>query len=210
MSVRVEKYGGSSLATTERIYKVAAHAIAEARTNQVVLVVSAMGHETDRLRSVARDICKGKPPKPELDQILATGEIVSSAFVSMAIQSLGGDAVSLLGNQIGLETDSRHGDARIKGIRGVDRIHEPLCKGKIVVVAGYQGVAEGGEDIAALTLIHPIAQEALARARAVRSLKNARVNIEMFSSDGSLMLAVKLSSLRRAASAIAKEFGMLD
>src|SRR4051794_19488686 len=127
--------------------------------NQVIIVVSARGDTTDELISLAREISE-KPPAREIDMLLSTGEQISIALMAMAIQSLGEPAISFTGAQIGIVTDSYHTKARIKNI-STDRMQGALDEGKIVIVAGFQGIDEnynittlgrGGSDTTAVAL----------------------------------------------------------
>jgi len=148
----VQKYGGSSVATFERMKKIAAHVTETAKSKKVAVVISAMGDETNRLKQLAKEASEGTPPEAELDKLLATGEGQSAALLVMAINALGQKAVSLAGFQIRLETDPTYGKAKVKGIRNIDRIKELLDKDTIVVVAGFQGVIEGTDEIVTLGL----------------------------------------------------------
>lgn len=150
MNIRMMKFGGTSVGNVEQIRKVAAYVIQAAKKDRVVVVVSAMADTTSRLKILVREICLGKPPAQERDQVLATGEVISAALLVMAIKDQGGEAVSLSGHQIGIETEERHGEARIRGLRGLDRIKQALAQGKIVVVAGFQGVVKEKDVIATL------------------------------------------------------------
>src|SRR5262252_1289251 len=117
----VQKFGGSSVATAERIMAAARRAIrAKQAGNKVIVVVSARGDTTDELISLAREISE-QPPAREMDMLLATGEQISIALMAMAIQSLGVPAISFTGAQIGIVTDSFHTKARIKNISTVGR-----------------------------------------------------------------------------------------
>lgn len=139
----VQKFGGTSVATAERIHAAARRAIkAQQAGNQVVVVVSARGDTTDELISMAREICDQPPPR-EMDMLLATGEQISIALLAMAIHSLGGTAVSFTGAQVGIVTDSTHTKARIKSI-STARMRQALAAGSIVIVAGFQGIDEAG------------------------------------------------------------------
>jgi len=139
----VQKYGGTSVANPDRIANVANRALKGVMDgNKVVVVLSAMSGETDRLINLAREL--GDPPDPrELDVLLATGEQVTVSLFSMFLRSQGVDATSLLGHQACIYTDHSYGRARIIGI-DTGRIREELKKGRIVTVAGFQGVDEGG------------------------------------------------------------------
>lgn len=148
MAVIVQKYGGSSVADTERVMAVARRVVDTARQgHQVVVVVSAQGKTTDQLIAKAKEISKN-PPKRELDMLLATGEQASIALLAMAIDSLGQPVISLTGPQGGILTDTQHTKARIRMVNG-DRIREELQKGQVVIVAGFQGLTPNN-DIATL------------------------------------------------------------
>ncbi|MCJ7545012.1 MAG: aspartate kinase [Phycisphaerae bacterium] len=143
MSIVVMKFGGTSVADAGRIRAAARRAIqTHRRGHQVVMVVSAMGETTDHLLDLARQISPD-PPKRELDQLLATGEQVTISLVAMALEEMGARAISFTAGQIGLVTDDIHTKARIKSI-DVRRIREQLDAGRIVIVAGFQGVTESG------------------------------------------------------------------
>ena len=140
----VQKYGGSSLADAEMVRAVAERiCAARAAGADVVVAVSAMGDGTDELISLARNVVgdAGPPDPRELDTLLSTGELVSSALVAMAIRARDHDVVSLSGIQAGIKTDSRHGSARIADIDPT-RIQRELDRGRIVVVAGFQGLSD--------------------------------------------------------------------
>lgn len=160
MALIVQKFGGTSVATPEKIQAAARKAIrTQQEGNQVVVVVSAMGHETDHLIDLARKLNE-QPPAREMDMLLSTGEQVSVALMAMAIHSFGHQAVSLTGAQMGIRTDSSYTKARIKTI-STDRIRKHLDAGKIVIAAGFQGVDDefnittlgrGGSDTTAVAL----------------------------------------------------------
>ncbi|MBS0208323.1 MAG: aspartate kinase [Planctomycetes bacterium] len=160
MPLIVQKFGGTSVANSEKILAAARKAIrAHQNGNQVVMVVSAMGHSTDVLVDLANAI-NDNPPAREMDMLLSTGEQVSVALMAMAIHSLGYQAVSMTGAQIGIETDSTHTKARIRKI-STDRMRAALNDGKIVIAAGFQGIDEnynittlgrGGSDTTAVAL----------------------------------------------------------
>lgn len=140
----VQKFGGTSVADTEKIKKVADAVIREKNLgNDVVVVVSAMGHTTDYLVKMASEI-SATPSAREMDMLLSTGEGVSMALLAMAIQSKGYDAVSLNAMQIGIMTENVHQKARIVDIK-TDKLRKNLDEGKIIVVAGFQGITEHGE-----------------------------------------------------------------
>src|SRR5690606_38354547 len=135
--------GGSSVANPERIENVANRIMAcRAQGNDVVVVVSAMSGETDRLIGLAKQIA-GRPTGRELDVLLATGEQVTIALLSMALQKRGCPARSYTGPQVNILTDSAFNKARILNIDGA-RIRKDLAEGKVVVVAGFQGMDEHG------------------------------------------------------------------
>ncbi|MFM9994791.1 MAG: aspartate kinase [Phycisphaerales bacterium] len=164
----VQKFGGSSVADPDRIRRCAQRAYDTRRGKSgaggggevdVIVVVSAMGKTTDRLIELAQEITP-QPPKREMDQLLATGEQVSIALTAMALETLGQPAVSLTGPQVGFNTDSAHTKARIRSINE-QVIRKHLADGRVVVVAGFQGVApdgsittlgRGGSDTTAVAL----------------------------------------------------------
>ncbi len=160
MSLIVQKFGGTSVADVEKIQAAARKAIrAQRQGHQVVMVVSAMGKNTDTLLGLAGEICD-HPPAREMDMLLSTGEQVSVALVAMAIHSLGAKAVSLTGGQIGMKTDNSFSKARIQSI-STERIEGLLSDGNIVVAAGFQGIDDdlnittlgrGGSDTTAVAL----------------------------------------------------------
>jgi aspartate kinase len=160
MPLIVQKFGGTSVANAEKIRAAARRAIrAQQQGNQVVMVVSAMGHQTDHLVDLAKQV-SDNPSAREMDMLLSTGEQVSVALMAMAIHSLGAEAVSLTGAQIGIRTDSTHTKARIQSI-STDRMRKLLDDGKIVIAAGFQGIDEdfnittlgrGGSDTTAVAL----------------------------------------------------------
>jgi aspartate kinase len=142
----VQKYGGSSLADAELIHNVASR-ISDRKDEgvDVIAVVSAMGDSTDELIALSEAVTGGKTPDArEMDTLLSTGELVSSTLMAMALKSRGYDAISLSGVQAGIKTDLVHGSARIADINA-DRLHRELDAGRIVIVAGFQGLAESGD-----------------------------------------------------------------
>src|SRR5438477_4570573 len=142
--VIVQKYGGTSVGTAARIRRVSRRiANTVASGEQVVAVVSAMGHTTDRLIALAQSV-NAEPPARELDMLVANGETITAPLVAMCLEGMGVPAVSLSGLQAGVRTSAHHSRARIHDIRP-DRILEALREGKVPVVAGFQGVAEGPE-----------------------------------------------------------------
>src|SRR6478609_4544109 len=160
MGLIVQKFGGTSVANAEKIRTAARRAIrAQQNGNQVVMVVSAMGHQTDVLVDLAKQITDD-PSGREMDMLLSTGEQVSVALVAMAIHSLGYRGVSLTGAQIGIKTDRVHTKARIRSI-STERMKKLLDQGNIVVAAGFQGIDDdfnvttlgrGGSDTTAVAL----------------------------------------------------------
>ncbi len=160
MSLIVQKFGGTSVADSEKILAAARKAVrAHQDGNQVVMVVSAMGKNTDMLVGLAGEI-SDNPPAREMDMLLSTGEQVSVALMAMAVHELGYQAVSLTGAQIGIKTDSTHTKARIQTI-STDRVKRLLEAGNIVIAAGFQGIDEegnittlgrGGSDTTAVAL----------------------------------------------------------
>jgi len=150
MGLIVQKFGGTSVADAKRIHSAASRAVeAKQRGNQVVVVVSAMGDTTDDLLELAKSICTFgdrayNPPKRELDQLLATGEQQTIALMAMALHAQGHQAISFTGGQIGLLTDEAFSKARIKSINH-QKINKELELGKIVIVAGFQGVTPDGD-----------------------------------------------------------------
>ncbi|MGD6816785.1 aspartate kinase [Metabacillus sp. 113a] len=144
MGLIVQKFGGTSVGSADRILNVAKRVIQEKENgHDLVVVVSAMGKTTDQLVSLAGEL-SSKPDKREMDMLLTTGEQITISLLAMALQAKGYEAVSLTGGQAGIFTESRHGNARITRIED-DRITEELTRGKIVVAAGFQGRDENGE-----------------------------------------------------------------
>ncbi|AOZ89789.1 aspartate kinase [Bacillus xiamenensis] len=160
MGLIVQKFGGTSVGSTEKIRKAAERVIAEREAgNDVVVVVSAMGKSTDVLVDLAKELTDD-PSKREMDMLLTTGEQVTISLLAMALQAKGYDAISFTGWQAGMKTEKVHGNARIVDI-DESRIKEELSAGKIVVVAGFQGIADdlhittlgrGGSDTTAVAL----------------------------------------------------------
>ena len=160
MALIVQKYGGSSLADADKIRGVAGRvARAHDTGDQVVAVVSAMGDTTDELIGLARQV-SDRPEPRELDLLLSTGELVSCTLIAMALRSMGYEAISLSGAQAGIRTDTSYGKARIAGIEP-ERVQRELDRGRIVIVAGFQGITEdmdtttlgrGGSDTTAVAL----------------------------------------------------------
>jgi aspartate kinase len=143
MSIVVTKFGGTSVGSPERIRAVAQRLIRRKQEgDSVVAVVSAMGHVTDELVDLAKQITD-EPADREMDMLLSTGEQVSIALLAMAIHAEGHDAVSFTGAQVGIVTDDVHSKAKITEVRG-DRVHDALDSGYIVIVAGFQGMTADG------------------------------------------------------------------
>lgn len=144
MSLLVQKYGGTSVGTAERI-KAVAERVARAQDDghRVVVVVSAMGDTTDELIALARQVTDN-PSDRELDLLLSTGEIVSCTLLAMALRQLGRDAISLTGAQAGIVTDTQHSRASIINLEP-SRIHRELRRGRVVIVAGFQGITPTDE-----------------------------------------------------------------
>ncbi|REK19263.1 MAG: aspartate kinase [Actinobacteria bacterium] len=149
MPIVVQKYGGSSVADPSRIKAVADRVEAARRAgNDVVVVVSAMGKTTDELISLAADISANPPPR-EMDMLLTAGERISMALLAMALEVRDIPAVSYTGSQAGILTDSAHGGAKIKEITG-HRVRDSLAEGKVVIVAGFQGVDPDSKEVTTL------------------------------------------------------------
>ena len=156
----VQKYGGTSVGTAARIRRVSRRIAASVEQgHQVVVVVSAMGHTTDRLIALAQSI-NPEPPARELDMLVANGETITAPLVAMCLEGMGVPAISLSGLQAGVRTSAHHSRARIEDIKP-ERILESLAEGKVVVVAGFQGVTadfevttlgRGGSDTTAVAL----------------------------------------------------------
>ena len=148
MALVVQKYGGSSVGDADKVLNVARR-IARAKESglDVVVVVSAMGDTTDQLIQLANSVSREPHPR-ELDLLLSTGELVSCTLLTMALRDLGHEAISLSGPQAGILTDTSHGKARIHRVE-TGRVQKELKRGRIVVVAGFQGITEG-QDITTL------------------------------------------------------------
>jgi aspartate kinase len=167
MALIVQKYGGSSVADAAKIKNVARRiAATKDAGNDVVVVVSAMGENTDNLLKLANELAS-HPAERELDLLLSTGEVVSSTLLAMALEEMGYEAISLTGGQAGIRTDAAYSQARIVGI-DPERIVNELDKGNIVIVAGFQGITEGmdittlgrgGSDTTAVALAASLAAE---------------------------------------------------
>ena len=158
----VQKYGGSSVASPEKMSIVAQRIAQRAKNNQVIVVISAMGDTTDELISLAKQV-NSKPDEREMDKLMASGEQISSALLAMCLQGMGCPAISFTGAQAGIITENIAMKARIKKI-DTKKIKEELSSGKVVVVAGFQGITEnniwadittlgrGGSDTTAVAL----------------------------------------------------------
>ncbi|MFD4181702.1 aspartate kinase [Rhodococcus sp. NPDC058514] len=150
MALVVQKYGGSSVASAERIRRVAERIVETKRAgNDVVVVVSAMGDTTDELLDLAQQVCPSGPPAREMDMLLTSGERISNSLVAMAIHSLGEEARSFTGSQAGVITTGAHGNAKIIDVTP-GRVRDALDRGSIVLVAGFQGVSQDSKDVTTL------------------------------------------------------------
>jgi aspartate kinase len=160
VAIVVQKYGGSSVADVHRLRAVADRVMrTRAQGDDVVVVVSAMGDTTDDLLALARQLSPN-PDRRELDMLLTAGERIAMALLSIAIRERGGDSISFTGSQSGIITNDRHADARIIEVRPF-RVQDELARGRIVVVAGYQGMSyrrevttlgRGGSDTTAVAM----------------------------------------------------------
>jgi aspartate kinase len=167
MAIVVQKYGGSSVADVDRLRTVADRVMRTKREgHDVVVVVSAMGDTTDDLLTLARKVSPN-PDRRELDMLLTAGERISMALLSIAIRERGGDSISFTGSQSGIITNDRHADARIIEVRPF-RVQDELARGKIVVIAGYQGMSyrrevttlgRGGSDTTAVAMAAALGAE---------------------------------------------------
>src|SRR5437660_1537985 len=168
MAIIVQKYGGSSVADVDKLRRVAERVMRTRRAqgHQVVVVVSAMGDTTDDLLAMAKRVSQN-PQRRELDMLLSAGERISMALLSLAIHELGGDAISFTGSQSGIITNDRHVDARIIEVRPF-RVQDELERGRVVVIAGYQGVSyrrevttlgRGGSDTTAVAMAAALGAE---------------------------------------------------
>ena len=168
MGIIVQKYGGSSVATVDRLKQVARKVVQRRRSgDDVVVVVSAMGDTTDRLLEMARQM-SSTPHRRELDMLLTVGERTSMALLSMAIHDAGVDAISFTGSQCGILTTDSHSRAQIMEVRPF-RVQDELARGRVVIVAGYQGTSykreittlgRGGSDLTAVALAGALGAEA--------------------------------------------------
>ncbi|OGX29944.1 MAG: aspartate kinase [Omnitrophica WOR_2 bacterium RIFCSPHIGHO2_01_FULL_49_10] len=160
-SLIVQKYGGSSVANPERIKNAAKRVVRYKKEgHDVVVVVSALGDTTDELIELAYKVTDD-PSEREMDMLISTGEQISCALLAMAVEKLGTPAISFTGAQVGIITDTSHTKARILNISAADRIKEKLKEGKVVIIAGFQGISikkeittlgRGGSDLTAVAL----------------------------------------------------------
>lgn len=158
VSILVQKYGGTSVATPEHVKNVARRVVeSQSEGKAVVVVVSAMGKTTDQLVSLAREV-SDRPPRREMDMLLHAGEIISASLLAMAIQRQGAPAVSFTGSQAGIITDETHQQARVRKV-DAGRVLRELTNGRVVVIAGFQGMTaereittlgRGGSDTSAV------------------------------------------------------------
>jgi aspartate kinase len=227
MALIVQKYGGSSVGSVERIQAVAQRVVRTARAgNSVVVVVSAMGKTTDGLVKLAHEIA-AVPSRREMDMLLSTGEQVSIALVSMALQELGQPAISLTGAQVGIVTEAEHTRARILSI-ATDRMEQQLQAGRVVVVAGFQGVSSsadleittlgrGGSDTSAVALAAALKADACEIYTDVpgilttdpRLVPDARLMTEITSDEMLELASLGAKVLHPRAVEIARNYGVL-
>ncbi len=168
MKIMVQKFGGSSVANPERIKRVAERVVSYRKKGwSMVVVVSALGDTTDELIELASQVTDN-PPAREMDMLLSTGEQISVALLAMAIEKLNFKAISFTGAQVGIKTDKTHTKAKIVDIAG-DRIKKELKNGRVVIVAGFQGINEnqdittlgrGGSDLTAVALAKAVGADA--------------------------------------------------
>jgi aspartate kinase len=167
VAIVVQKYGGSSVADADKLRRVAERVMRTRREgHDVVVVVSAMGDTTDDLLALAARV-SANPDRRELDMLLTAGERISMALLSIAIRELGGESISFTGSQSGIITNDRHADARIIEVRPF-RVQDELARGRIVVIAGYQGMSyrrevttlgRGGSDTTAVAMAAALGAE---------------------------------------------------
>ena len=149
MGIIVQKFGGSSVETTEKLFNICKHITNEYdKGNKVIVVVSAQGETTDKLLRQAKEILT-EPPKRELDVLLSVGEQITIAKLAMCLEKLGYNAISLTGWQVSIKTNNLHGNADIIKIN-LDRLIQELNSNKIVIVAGFQGINFENNDITTL------------------------------------------------------------
>ena len=182
MSLVVQKYGGTSVGTLDHIRRVAGHVRnTVVQGHQVIVTISAMGEQTDDLLDMAMKL-NAKPPRRELDMLLSAGERISAALLAIALDEAQVPSVSLTGSQCGILTDETHGNARITQILG-DRIRHSLASGKVVIVAGFQGMSprtkevttlgRGGSDLSAIAIAAALKAEACQLYKDVRGIYTA-------------------------------------
>lgn len=186
MPIIVQKYGGSSVASAERITSVARRVMEQhAAGDQVVVVVSAMGDTTDELIALAHQITD-RPSAREMDVLISTGEVVSSALMAMALRHLGAEAISLTGMQAGIRTDTVHSKARIQRIEP-ERVLRALDQGQIAIVAGFQGATDeadvttlgrGASDITGIALAAVLGAERFEKLSDVDGVYSADPRVE--------------------------------
>lgn len=210
MSVLVQKYGGTSVDGPEPLRRVAARVSAARRAGlDTIVVVSAMGRTTDDMHQLALAV-HPHPPQRELDMLVTAGERITMSLLAMAIHRAGCDAISFTGSQSGIITDTSHGNARIKDVRAF-RIREELDRGRVVIVAGYQGVSEakevttlgrGGSDLTAVALAAAFAP---ARCELCKDVDGVLTLDPRYAPGGTLLRAVPLEAmlaLARAGSSV--------
>ncbi|MDI6703217.1 MAG: aspartate kinase [bacterium] len=225
MSLIVQKFGGTSVANPNRIKEVAKRIIRTLEKGyDVVVVVSAAGDTTDRLISLAYEITPS-PAEREIDMLISTGEQISSALLAMAIESLGHPAISFTGSQIEILTDDTHTKAKIVDIN-TERIWKHLHLGKVVVVAGFQGISidkdittlgRGGSDLTAVALAHVLKAKVCEIYTDVPGVYTANPKIvqdarklDFISSEEMLELASSGAKVLQSRSVeLAKKFGVL-
>jgi len=166
-SIIVQKYGGSSVADVDRLRQVAGRVVQTVeRGHRVVVVISAMGKTTDELLGLARRVAPD-PSRRELDMLLTSGERISASLLAIAVNSMGHEAVSFTGSQCGILTNDRHSDARIIEVRPY-RVQDELERGRVVIIAGFQGVSyrreittlgRGGSDTTAVAMAAALGAE---------------------------------------------------
>ncbi len=223
MALVVQKYGGSSLASPRHIQRAAERIAALKLTGKdVVVVVSAMGRMTDMLVRLAHRTVKA-PAEREMDMLLTAGERVSMSLLAMGLQERGVPAISFTGSQSGIVTTAEHTNARIIDIRA-HRIREELAKGKVVIIAGFQGVSEakeittlgrGGSDTTAVALAAELGAESCEILTDVEGILTADPRIvpeakliEACSYDEALELSSKGAKLQSRSVEVAKRFGV--
>lgn len=150
MGLIIQKYGGTSIADPKKIKKVAQHIKScVEKGSSLIVVVSAMGEETDRLTSLAKEVSPDPDPR-EMDHLLQTGEIVTASLLAMALNDMEVPAISLTAAQIRLIATGQYGEAKIKTLQNKALIEKSLADGKVVIIAGFQGISENGLDIITL------------------------------------------------------------